>query len=740
MSYSLRLGEENVNRSTSGGKADSLNELKSIGANVPNGFVITTDSFDQFIDNTSFENFGELIERSESMSSACEQIREEVYDTQVPQEVEESILESYDEIFGEEQTRVAVRSSSNSEDMESTSFAGQQDTYLNIDRDSLIEHVRKCWASLFTERASVYRDRHNISHDDARMAVVVQEMVDADSSGVLFTKNPSTGEDEITVEATWGLGEAVVSGVVTPDKYVLDSSTGDLIDKMVSEKEVQMVWSDGETVTETLPDDMKEQQVLQSEHFKQLYEAYQTISDHYNEPQDIEWALKDQELYILQSRPITTIEKKSGDLVTGLGASPGSSTGKVKLISDSSEIDRIDDGDVMVTEFTTPDMVPAMGRSSAVVTDQGGMTSHAAIVSRELGVPSVVGTTNSTDVLRTGDSVEVNGDKGSVRPADNSGNGQNTNLKSNTPNNRNQSSSAPTSTTGTKIKVNVSLPQSAERASNVDPDGVGLLRVEHLILNSGETPKHYIENHGRGEFIQELKNGIKEIADHFTGQPVRIRTLDAPTDEFRELIGGEKEPEESNPMLGYRGVRRSFNSESFNCQLSAIKQLRDEGYKNIELMFPLINDADDVRRITERMSEIGLNLNAIKWGVMIETPSAALCIDEIVEQDVDFVSFGTNDLTQYTLATDRNNELVSDRFNDVHKAVLRLIEQVIETCRQNNVDTSVCGESASKNRMIQHTVQNGVTSLSVNIDAVGSARSKASQVEKRMLLDDTMKD
>lgn len=741
MSYSLRLSEDGVNRSTSGGKADSLNELKNIGVNVPNGFVITTDSFQEFINNSSIEDFNSLIEDCEDMNSACGRIREEIHDTPVPDDVEESILDLYDETFEDEETRVAVRSSANSEDTKEASFAGQQDTYLNVSREDLINHIRKCWASLFTERASVYRDRHDISHSDAKMAVIVQEMVDADVSGVLFTKNPSTGDDEVVIESTWGLGEAVVSGEVTPDKYVLDSSNGEVIDRVISQKKVQTVWNGDETVTEEVPEDKKEKQVLRSSDFKQLHNAYEKIVEHYDEPQDVEWAVKDDQLYILQSRPITSLEKEPTDLATGLGASPGSSVGNVKLISDASEINRIEQGDVMVTEFTTPDMVPAMERSSAVVTDQGGMTSHAAIVSRELGVPSVVGTTNSTDVLRTGDRVEVDGDQGVIRSAEGvEESADESESNSHSKHNESQGKSSNAPSTGTKIKVNVSLPQAAEKASNAGSDGVGLLRLEHLILSLGETPEHYIENYGRDEFIQELKTGIKSVADHFTGQPVRVRTLDAPTDEFRELLGGNKEPTESNPMLGYRGMRRSFDSEAFECQLSAVRQLREEGYDNIEIMFPLINDANDVRRIISKMNDVGLNLNSIEWGVMIETPASALSIGEIVDQGVDFVSFGTNDLTQYTLATDRNNELVADRFNDVHPAVLQLIKQVTETCRENGVDTSICGEAASKDEMIEHAVKNGVTSLSVNIDAVRDARDKASQVEKRMMLDNIIDD
>jgi len=380
--------------------------------------------------------------------------------------------------------------------------------------------------------------------------------------------------------------------------------------------------------------------------------------------------------------------------------------------------------------MTTPDMVPAMKRAAGIVTDEGGMTSHAAIVSRELGVPAVVGTQHASDRLHDSQVVTIDGDTGTVARGDAIDDGEREPVEEVRP----QAPVKPM--TATEVKVNVSIPDAAERAAATGADGVGLLRIEHMILSTNKTPERYVADHGADAYVTEIVDGVRGVAEAFYPRPVRVRTLDAPTDEFRQLDGGEDEPAEHNPMLGYRGIRRSLDRpELFAHELEAFRRLWDLGYDNVELLFPLVNDAEDVIRARALMEEAGIDPEKRSWGVMIETPASALCVDEMADAGIDFASFGTNDLTQYTLAVDRNNEAVADRFDELHPAVLELIGDVIETCRERDVATSICGQAASKPAMVDYLVEEGVTSISANIDAVRDVQHEVKRVEQKLLLE-----
>jgi pyruvate,water dikinase len=459
---------------------------------------------------------------------------------------------------------------------------------------------------------------------------------------------------------------------------------------------------------------------------------------------------------MLQSRPITTIDDGSaavagdgegdGDgeqLLSGLGASPGTASGTVRIVTKLDHLDQVREGDVIVTQMTMPDMVPAMKRAVAIVTDEGGMTSHAAIVSRELGVPAVVGTESATRVLTDGQVVTVDGEMGTIREGRTADAASASTGDPNRPDEDAEPSASPSTpaptakpVTATEVKVNVSIPEAAERAAATGADGVGLLRIEHLVLSLGKTPERYIRDEGAEAYVEELIDGVRHVAEAFYPRPVRVRTLDAPTDEFRQLEGGDDEPTEHNPMLGYRGLRRSLDRpEVFEYELEAFRRLYEKGYENLELMFPLVNDADDVAAARSHMEAVGIDPGKREWGVMIETPASAIRVGDIVAEGVDFVSFGTNDLTQYTLAVDRNNEHVSDRFDELHPAVLDLIGDTIETCRAAGVDTSICGQAASNPQMVDFLVREGITSISANIDAVGDVLDETARVEKRLLMD-----
>jgi pyruvate,water dikinase len=745
---------------TVGGKAASLGELTGAGLPVPPGFVVTAGTYRTFIEEAGIDE--ELFsavdvdsEDSEALAAAHERAHELIVETDVPDSVREEILDAYHSL-GEGDAFVAVRSSATAEDLPDASFAGQQETFLNVTEADLVDRIKECWASLFSQRAIYYRNQKGFPHDEVDIAVVVQAMVDAEKSGVMFTSHPSTGDPRIIIEAAWGLGEAVVSGAVSPDNYVVDRSTGEVEQATVATKKLMHVKDEetGETVEREVPAERQDERVLETSEIDRLVELGERVEDHYGDPQDVEWAIVDGEVFMLQSRPITTIEdgaagegaegEASGDdadhLLSGLGASPGVAAGAVRVVTQIDDLDQVRDGDVIVTEMTMPDMVPAMKRAAAIVTDEGGMTSHAAIISRELGVPAVVGTGSATRTLADGQVVTVDGGMGTIRAgrtvaeAPDEAAEETTEAGATSADAPSSATAAPV--TATEVKVNVSIPEAAERAAETGADGVGLLRMEHLVLSLGKTPERYVRDEGADAYVDELTDGIRTVAEAFYPRPVRVRTLDAPTDEFRQLEGGEDEPEEHNPMLGYRGLRRSLDRpDVFEHELEAFRRLYGMGYDNVEVMFPLVTDGDDVASARDHMQAVGIDPETRKWGVMIETPASALSIEDIVDTGVDFVSFGTNDLTQYTLAVDRNNEHVSDQFDELHPAVLSLIGDTIEACREADVATSICGQAGSRPEMVDFLVNEGVTSISANIDAVGTVRQTVGRVEKRLLLD-----
>jgi len=648
---------------TVGGKAASLGELIGAGLPVPPGFTVTAGTYRTFIEEAEIDE--ELFaavdvdpEDSVALREAEETAAELILETPLPDDVREEIVERYRTMGdGDDEAFVAVRSSATAEDLPDSSFAGQQETFLNVREQDLIRRVKECWASLFTQRAIYYRQQRGFPHADVDIAVVVQRMVDAEKSGVMFTSHPSTGDPQITIEAAWGLGEAVVSGTVSPDNYVYDRERGAVDEVTVADKKVEMVKDaeTGETVTLEVDDERRNSRVLSDEEIAELVELGKRVEDHYGTPQDVEWAIYAGDIYMLQSRPITTIQEDAGSgretdtgesaeniagkddvdddtsdgvaangagdrddasddadvLVNGLGASPGVVSGAVRIVHKLDHLDQVQEGDVMVTEMTMPDMVPAMKRAAGIITDEGGMTSHAAIISRELGVPAVVGTGNGTRVLNDGQNVTLDGDKGTVRA------GATADAESGEEFEPVEAARPETPVkpmTATEVKVNVSIPEAAERAAATGADGVGLLRIEHMVLSLGKTPEKYIADHGARAYQDELIEGVRRVADEFYPRPVRVRTIDAPTDEFRELEGGEGEPTEPNPMLGWRGIRRSLDKpEPFRQELAAFARLYEMGYDNLEVMFPLVNDANDVEWIKRHMRESGIDPETHRW-------------------------------------------------------------------------------------------------------------------------------
>jgi pyruvate,water dikinase len=466
--------------------------------------------------------------------------------------------------------------------------------------------------------------------------------------------------------------------------------------------------------------------------------------NHYGIPQDVEWGIVAGTIYILQSRPITTIGKKeaksmSGQnkdakiLLKGQGAAPGTATGKVVIIRDVKDTGSVKEGDILVTRMTNPDMVPAMRKVAAIVTDEGGMTCHAAIVSRELGTPAVVGTKTGTQQLKNGQLVTVDGEMGIVYEGE---------VTLGTTQSKTGAAAlmAPAGNapiiTATSVKVNVSIPEAAARAAATGADGVGLLRIEHLILGLNKTPGWFIANHKEEEFVKELYDGIKIVLDAFPGKTVWVRTLDAPTDEFRNMQGGESEPHEHNPMLGWRGIRRDLQSfDQFRLQVEAFKRLWKAGYEHLGVMFPMVSHPDQFIKAKEMMRGWGIDVDNVALGIMIEIPASAIMIEDFLKAGIKFASFGTNDLIQYTIAIDRNNENVADMYNPQHPAVLTLIHNSIQQCRAYGVECSICGQAGSDPKMAIWLVEHGITSISANIDAIAKIREAVARTEKRIILE-----
>lgn len=735
-----------------GGKGASLGEMASIGLPVPKAFVVTAQAFRRFLVETGledrlFKNLDKLnVEDNAALEKAAAAAKDLVMKAKIPAGMQEDIKTAYKKM-GAQGLVVAVRSSATAEDLPDASFAGQQDTYLNIKGEKdVLQAVQKCWASLYGARAVYYRAKQGFDNRSVNIAVVVQELVGSEKAGVMFTSHPVTGEPMTIVEGSWGLGEAVVSGSVSPDNYVFDQKSGKVIDRMIATKKIEIL-ADGAKGTKIndIPAARQNAQVLSDEEVGKLATFGKIAEDHYGVPQDVEWGIVGKTIYILQSRPITTIgntkssassiTEKSCDtkiLLRGQGASPGVVAGKVVIVRDVKDTGIVKEGDILVTQMTNPDMVPAMRKVAAIVTDEGGMTCHAAIVSRELGTPAVVGTKNATNTLKNGQLVTVDGEKGFVYDG-----AQVIATPQAVPVAASHTGiAAAPIITATSVKVNVSIPEAAARAAATGADGVGLLRIEHLILGLNKTPGWYISNGREEEFIEELRRGIKIVLDAFPGKPVWVRTLDAPTDEFRNMAGGENEPIEHNPMLGWRGIRRDLqSSDQFRLQVEAFQRLWKDGYENLGVMFPMVGHPSEFIRAREMMAEWGVDVENATLGIMIEIPASAILIEDFLEAGIKFASFGTNDLIQYTLAIDRNNENVANMYQPKHPAVLKLIHDAIQKCREYGVECSICGQAGSDPKMATWLVEHGISSLSANIDAIAKIREAVARTEKRIILE-----
>ncbi len=777
------LGKEDV--PLVGGKCANLGEMINAGIPVPPGFAVSAYAYKLFLEETGIADKVYSIIREtvkdpndpKQYEEASAKIRRLIESTPIPSSIEKAIREYYkmlNDRVGAVEAFVAVRSSATAEDLPDASFAGQQETFLNVKgSDDLVYYVRKCWSSLFTPRAIFYRTQKGFPHEKVLISVAVQKMVNSKAAGVIFTLHPVTGDrSKIVIEGAWGLGEAVVSGAVTPDRFIVDKATLKILSKEVAEKTVEYIRDPkaGKTLHAEVPPERRRIPCLTDEEIKELAKLAKRIEEHYGKPQDIEFAIDrdmpfPENVFIVQSRPETVWsfkveEKPAGEapapieklvpVLKGLPASPGIYAGRVKVALDHQEAAKVmEKGDILVTKMTNPDWVPYMRMAGAIVTDDGGMTCHAAIVSRELGIPCIVGSKEATKVLKTGLHYTIDAASGVVYE------GIVESLIKPAP------KAAPTAAaeavmalpqwaiyppvTATKIYVNLSIPDVADKVFNEShPDGVGLLRAEHLMLSVGKHPRLLIEEGGAEKMINAFAEGIRKVAQVFFPRPVVYRFLDFKPDEFLSLPGGEKYEKEAghvgpNPLIGYRGAFRYIKEpDIFRLECRAIKKVREEyGLKNVWVMVPFVRTVEEFKNCLKIMEEEGLKKGPdFKVWIMVEVPSTVLLIDKFIEAGIDGVSFGTNDLTMLILGIDRDDASVQEIYDERNLAVLRALSHVIRLCRKHNVTTSICGQAPSNYpEIVEFLVKEGATSLSVNPDKVIETRLLVASIERKILLE-----
>jgi pyruvate,water dikinase len=596
--------------------------------------------------------------------------------------------------------------------------------------------------SLFSPRVITYRASRNFTADPA-MAVVVQQMVNSEKAGVAFTADPSTGaQDRVVIEGAFGLGEVVVSGEVEPDTYIVSKETLEVLDVRLGHKAFKIIRGpDGHDKPVDLDDAQADTRVLDADELRRIAELAIATERHNGCPQDTEWAISEGNTYLVQARPITTLRhmtapssEKHAVLARGLAAAPGTASGKVRVLESPEEGNRLLEGEILVAQMTNPDWLPTIRRAAALVTNTGGMTCHAAIVARELGVPCVVGTRTATRDLHDGTTVTVDGTHGRVV----SGRLEVTPKVSTTE--RRAPVEPQTEVTGTKVYVNLAMPDTAEAVAAQGPDGVGLLRAEFMLTEAlgGRHPRDLIAKGEQAALIDGMVASVGRIAAAFAPRPVVYRATDFRTNEFRGLVGGEAyEPDEHNPMIGYRGCYRYVKEpDVFALELQALARVREQS-PNVHVMIPFVRTRWELEECLSLVdaSPLGRQRGLHRW-VMAEVPSVVHWLPEYIGMGVDGVSIGSNDLTQLVLGVDRDSDICAELFDESDPAVLDAIGQIISTARKFGITSSLCGQAPStKPAFAEHLVRMGITSVSVNPDALGAARRTIAAAERRLLLE-----
>jgi pyruvate,water dikinase len=749
-----------------GGKSSNLGEmvrLKTIP--VPNGFSTTSYAYKEFIrENDLDDKILDIIKKtdiddSKKLKEASEEIRQLFLNAQFNDLLAHEIRDYYRKLIDREKNiYVAVRSSATSEDLPDASFAGEQDTYLNIHgEDDVVQNIKACYASLFSPRAIYYREKKHFGHFNISLAVAVQKQLFSEVSGVMFTVDVSTGDSsKIIVESSYGLGEYIVGGVVTPDTYYVDKATMKITNKIITNKNKMLKCLEtGGTEELVVEKEMANRQSLTDEEIIHLANYGLQLEKHYGNSMDVEWAKDsfDHKIYVLQARFETVWnennrggekvqQEKEADendvILKGLPASPGKIAGVAKVLLSVDEMEKFKDGDILVTRMTAPDWVPIMGKAKAIVTDEGGLTCHAAIISRELGVPCIVGTSSfgkkATEVLKDGETITIDAKNGLVyrggitNVAEEEVPAQNVYHESDI-------------ITGTKVLVNMGEPQLSEKVSKLPSDGIGLMREEFIWAEIGEHPLSLIKS-GRGEyFVDKLSSELARVCRDFAPRPVVLRFSDFKSDEYQSLKGGKEfEPEEDNPLLGWRGASRYYDDrykEAFKLELKAIKKARDEYLlKNLWVMIPFTRTVEELKKVVKIMEDNGLERTKdFKLFLMSEIPSNIILADKF-NQYVDGYSIGSNDLTMLLLGSDRNNGKMSSMFDERDLAIKRAIRYLIKIAHRDGKIVSICGQAPSQyDEIVDFLVRSGIDDISVNPDAVTHVRKMVASVEKRIQLE-----
>ncbi len=756
-----------------GGKGANLGEMSAAGFPVPPGFVVTAQAYRKFLVENKLEKriketlTGLNVSHPEALQIASNRIKHLIKTTAIPPEISQAIIENYFLLakkmrggsrlgrlihkLKDADLAVAIRSSATSEDSKTASFAGQNETFLNISGEaSVVDAVRACWASLFEGRSIFYRQQQHIDHFSAEIAVVVQAMVPSEVSGIVFSIDPVTNNrNRVVIEAVWGLGEYIVQGKVTPDHYEVNKSDGLIVDRQLVYQNIQLSRQSGGRVKETkVPLSKRNKRKLGDEQISQLAKLSMDLEKHYYFPQDSEFAVAGGKVYLVQTRPITTTQETRNNIqdtkaeekalekmeviLAGAPASPGIKSGPVKILKSAKEIGKIVQGDILVAEQTNPDYVPAMKKATAIVTDKGGRTSHAAIVSRELGIPCVVGTVEATKKLKTGEVVTVNGAEGKVYKGGIS-------IKPVT-----QSPSNPIKVTtkefrtATKVYVNLAEPDKAKEIAAKNCDGVGLLRAEFMLAGIGIHPKKAIADRKQNVFIRQLADQLTTFVQAFYPRPVVYRATDFKTNEYRSLKGGEDyEPHEENPMIGFRGAYRYIvQPEVFRMEMEALKNVREKlEFRNLWLMIPFCRTVKELEDVKAILTDCGLRRSpSFKLWMMCEIPSNVILLDKFLEVGIDGISIGSNDLTMLTMGVDRDNEHVASEYDERNEAMYLSFEKIVKTCKKYDVTCSMCGQAPSDYpELTEKLVEWGITSVSVNPDVIDHTREVVYEAERKLV-------
>lgn len=761
-----------------GGKSSSLGEMTShVQVPVPYGFATTACAYRYFFEKTGLDLeikalVSELtdVENSALLRDVCARMRKAIMEKEMPDDLKQQIAAAYEELgrrVGEQDPFVAVRSSATAEDLPDASFAGQQDTYLNVKgAETIVAKVKECYASCFTDRAVYYREKQGFDHLDVALSAAVQMMVFSRAAGVMFTVNVATGEDKnILIEGAWGLGEYVVQGTVTPDNYTVEKATGKIVEKNVNSQDIKLVRkADGDCEEVVVPLDEQDEQKLTDAQIQELAGYAMKIEAHYGCYMDMEWGVdeRDGKLWILQARPETVWSRRNKEkgaapkeeakvttsehkvIVKGLPASPGEAAGRVHVILDPSHIDEFKEGEILVTEMTAPDWVPAMKKAKAIVTDSGGMTCHASIVSRELGIPCIVGTKSrgaaATAVIPDGLEVTLDATHGVVyegliethKPEQQAAGGAQQAVVA----------AEYFPPTGTKIYMNLGDPELAEKYASLPCDGIGLMREEFIWTTYIHEHPLYLIKIGKPEkVVDQLSEGIRQVCEAMSPRPVVLRFSDFKSSEYRDLKGGDEfEPYEPSALLGWRGASRYYDPkyiEGFKLECMAVRKVREEfGLKNLNVMIPFCRNVEECRKVIKIMDDCGLRRGKdFKVWLMAEIPSNIILADQFNEF-VDGYSIGSNDLTMLILGCDRDNDTVSHIYDERNLAVRRAVRHLIEVAHKAGKTVSICGQAPSVYpEFCEFLIKSGVDSMSVNPDTVKFTKKLAAHIEQRIMLD-----